>query len=130
VAALLQFSSERVYVLVHQLRERSILRVLESPFELRLDVGEVGLLESLPRGEEAPSIEGELADFKSREQEKKAEMDRMFRGGEADKRRKERVARLEQEFGRFKPKPGALDGLFKKSPSDAEPEEAEDQGRE
>jgi hypothetical protein len=37
----------------------------------------------------------------------------MFRGGEADKRKRERVARLEQEFARFKPKPGALDGLFK-----------------
>ncbi len=121
-AAFLGFSTEKTYVLIHELRKLGVLKVLESPFELRLDVGDPVPLETLPRGETGPSIEGELADFHSREQEKKQEMDRMFRGGEADKRRKERVAKLEQEFMKFKPKPGALGGLFKEPPAD-EPED-------
>jgi hypothetical protein len=125
VAGFLEFSTEKVFVLVHELRKMNVLKVLESPFELRLDIGDPVPLETLPRGETGPSIEGELAEFHSREQEKKQEMDRMFRGGEADRRRKERVAKLEQEFLKFKPKPGALGGLFKNPPAD----DAEDEPR-
>lgn len=110
VAGLIQFSTEKTYVLVHELRKLGVLRVLESAFELRLDVGDPVPLESLPKGATGPSIEGELAEFHSKEQEKKEEMERMFRGGEADRRRKERVARMEQEFMKFKPKRGAAGG--------------------
>lgn len=115
MAGLIQFSTEKTYVLVHELRKLGVLRVLESAFELRLDVGDPVPLESLPKGATGPSIEGELAEFHSKEQEKKEEMERMFRGGEADRRRKERVARMEQEFMKFKPKRGAAGGLFKDS---------------
>jgi hypothetical protein len=123
VAGLLKISTEKAYILVHELRRRQILRVLESPFELRLDVGDPLPLEQLPRGATGPSIKGELEEFYSREKEKKAEMERMFLGGEADKRRKERVAKLEQEFSSFKPKRGAAGGLFKSSPPEKDPDE-------
>ena len=124
VASLLQFSTEKTYILVHELRQLGILRALESPFEIRLDAGDPVPLESLPKGATGPSIEGELAEFHSREQEKKQEMERMFRGGEADKRRKERVAKMEQEFMNFKPKPGAAGGLFKDSGKDEAEEDS------
>jgi hypothetical protein len=124
VARFLQFSTEKTYVLIHELRKLEILRVLESPFEMRLDVGDPVPLESLPKGVSGPSIEGELAEFHSREQEKKQEMERMFRGGEADKRRKERVAKIAQEFMKFKPKPGAAGGLFKNPEEEDPPEDS------
>ena len=44
----------------------------------------------------------------------------MFRGGEADRRRKDRVTKLEQQFAKFKPKPGAAEGLFKKPEAEEE----------
>jgi hypothetical protein len=113
VAGLLGFSTEKVYVLVHELRKLGILRALESPFDLRLDVGDPAPLETLPRGADGPSIEGELTEFQAREKEKQEKMERMLRGGEGDRRRQERVARLEKEFMKFKPKAGALEGLFK-----------------
>jgi len=112
-AALIGFSTEKAYVLVHELRRLGVIRALETPFELRLDVADPVPLEKLPRGGSGPSIEGELSEFHEREQEKKDAMERMFRGGEADRRRKERVSRLEEEFMKFKPKPGAIQGLFK-----------------
>ena len=124
VAELLRMSSEKIHILVHELRKRGVLRALEGPFELRLDVGDPAPLEALPKGQTGPAIASELEQFHSEQQEKKKEMERMFRGGEADKRRKERVAKLEQEFSKFKPKPGSIDGLFKKP---KESEEAEDE---
>ena len=113
VARFLELSTEKAFILVHELKKLGVLRVLESPFELRLDPGDPTPLESLPRGESPSRFEGELNEFQSREQEKKKEMERMFRGGEAERRRRERVEKLEAEFMKFKPKPGALDSLFK-----------------
>ncbi len=120
VADLLAFSREKTYVLVHELRRLGILRALETPFEIRLDVGDPVPLEQLPRGDSGPSIAGELDEFHSREQEKKQVMERMFRGGEADRRRKERVSKLEKEFEKFKPKPGSIGGLFKQPDPESE----------
>ena len=80
---------------------------------MRLDPGDPTLLEALPRGDSGPSIQGELEEFHSQLQEKKKEMERMFRGGEADRKRKERVAKLEREFSKFKPRSGGAAGLFK-----------------
>jgi hypothetical protein len=121
VAEFLRLSPEKVHILVHGLRKRGILKALEGPFDLRLDPGDPAGIETLPRGESGPSIQGELAEFHTQLAEKKKEMERMFQGGEADRRRKERVARLEAEFTKFKPKRGAAD-LFK----DSEPPADED----
>ena len=121
VAALLRISPEKAHILVHELRKRGILRALEGPFDLRLDVGDVAPLEELPKGQTGPAIASELEQFHSEQAEKKKEMERMFRGGEADRRRKERVAKLEREFSKFKPKHGAIDGLFKE-PGDGDEE--------
>jgi hypothetical protein len=124
VAGFLGFSREKLYVLVHELRRLGILRGLETPFELRLDVGDPAPLETLPRSGEGPTIEGQLTEFHAKEKKKREEMERMLRGGEADRRRQERVAKLEQEFMKFKPKAGALDGLFKDSAGGAGEDDA------
>jgi DNA-binding Lrp family transcriptional regulator len=123
-AALLGLSPEKVHILVHELRKRGVLKALEGPFDLRLDVGDVAPLEELPKGQTGPAIASELEQFHSEQAEKKKEMERMFRGGEADKRRQDRVAKLEAEFNKFKPKPGSLEGLFRK------PAEGEEAGEE
>lgn len=115
VAALLDVSPEKVNLLAYQLRELQVLKALEGPFELRLDIGDIAPLETLPRDSTGPSIKGELADFKVREKQKKAEMERMFLEGDADRRRNDRVSKLEKEFSSFRPKPGSIDGLFKPS---------------
>ncbi len=118
IAELLHLSSEKVHILVHELRKRGVLKALEGPFDLRLDLGDLAPLEDLPRGDNGPDIQGELEEFHAQAVERKREMERMFLGGEAEKRRKERVAKLEEQFARFKPKPGAADGLFKPPPPD------------
>ncbi len=127
VASLLGFSNEKTYVLVHELRQRGILKGLEGPFGIRLDVGDPVPIEELPRGGSGPSIEGELAEFHSRERDKREEMERMFLGGEADRRRRERVQKMEQEFRQFRPKGGGLGGLFKSESGASGPDSEADQ---
>lgn len=122
VSALLGMSVEKVHVLVHELSEMRVLRALRGPFTTHLDVVDPRPLEQLPRGDDEPAIKQELADFGEKSREKKIEMDRMFRGGEAERRRKERVSRLEEQFKTFKPKRGELESLF--GQGDAGDEEA------
>ena len=112
VAELIGFSGEKVHVLAHELGKLKIIRAMESPFDVRLDVLDPVPLESLPRTESDTAMTEELAGFKAKSKEKQDEMQRMFRENEAEKRRKDRVSKLEEHFKSFKPKPGQLDALF------------------
>lgn len=132
VAKMLGLTSEKVYMLARELKERDILRMLESPFDVRLDVLDPRPLESLPREHDDGAMIEELAEFKTKSREKHDEMTRMFAENEAEKRRKERVSKLEEQFKSFRPKPGQLDALFQ-GPDDEDSSaeaEAEDEGEE
>ncbi|MEZ4651336.1 MAG: hypothetical protein R3E97_21600 [Candidatus Eisenbacteria bacterium] len=111
IADLAGLSREKVHVLVHELANRKVLRVLQTPFDVRVDVLDPKPLEDLPMEDTGPGVSEELAEFAERSKEKKREMERMLRGGEAEKRRKERVAKLEEHFKSFKPKKGARESL-------------------
>lgn len=112
IADLTALGREKVHILVHELAKREILRVLQTPFDVRVDVIDPKPLEDLPREDTGPAVAEELADFTERSREKNREMERMLRGGEAERRRRERVAKLEENFKNFKPKKGELDSLF------------------
>jgi hypothetical protein len=132
VAELLGYGTEKTYVLMHELKGRKIIRVMESPFDVRMEVIDPVPLETLPREASDPAMKEEIADFHSKSEKKQKDMERMFRGGEAEKRRRERVAKLEAQFKSFKPKPGGLDNLFggagqgDPGSSDSEDEPADD----
>ena len=127
IADLAGLGRENVHVLVHELANRKILRVLQTPFDVRVDVVDPKPLEELPMEDTGPGVSEELAEFSERSKEKKREMERMLRGGEAEKRRKERVAKLEEHFKSFKPKKGELESLFGGSESDDSEDDADDE---
>lgn len=127
IADLAGLGREKVHVLVHELANRKILRVLQTPFDVRVDVVDPKPLEELPMEDTGPGVSEELAEFSERSKEKKREMERMLRGGEAEKRRKERVAKLEEHFKSFKPKKGELESLFGGSGSDDSEADADDE---
>ncbi len=118
IADFLEINREKVGILVHELDKKKVLRVLQSPFDVRVDIVDPKPLETLPAEGDAPAVTEELADFAAKSKQKKQEMEEMLRGGEAEKRRRERVAKLEQEFKSFKPKKGELDSLFGSSSQD------------
>lgn len=112
VAKLLGLTPEKTNIVVHELGELGVLRLLKSPFDVRLDAVDPRPLESLPREETDPAMKQELDEFAVKNREKNQEMERMLRGGEAERRRQERVAKLEEQFKTFKPKKGELESLF------------------
>lgn len=106
VAELLDMSAELVRALIHGLAEQGIVRVLQNPFETRVEIGDYAKLESLPRESEAPRIGSELEAFHERYRERQAEMGKLFAGDEVSRRKQDRVGRLDAEFRRFRQRTG------------------------
>jgi hypothetical protein len=102
VALLLGLPKEFVRSLVVALGRLDILRVMESPFELRIELGDHTLIEDLPKSAEAPSIKDELDTFVERKKKEVEEAEKMFTPDEMEKKKKEKMARLDDEMKRMK----------------------------
>jgi hypothetical protein len=102
IARLLNLPNEFVRSLVVSLGDLNILRVMESPFEMRVELGDYTLIETLPRGSDTPSIKDELDSFVERKKKEVQEAEKMFTPDEIEKKKKEKLARLEDEMKRMK----------------------------
>lgn len=109
IAELVGLPKEFVRSLVVSLGDLGILHVMESPFEIRVEIGDHTLLESLPKGSEAPSIKAELDSFIKRKKKEVEETEKMLSLDEIEKRKKEKISKLEDEMkkmkGKSKPQP-------------------------
>ena len=76
----------------------------ESPFEVRFERLDHLRLEELPEQEEEVELQNEVEDFQRRSRFRKEELEKMFQAGEAARRRKEKIAGLEEEFSQFRKK--------------------------
>jgi len=90
--------------LVISLGDEGILRVVENPFEIRAEIADYARLEDLPRTVDTPSIKDELDEFVKRKREAVEETQRMLRLGEIEKRKKEKLSKLEDEMKKMKGK--------------------------
>jgi hypothetical protein len=102
VAGLLDMPPEFVRTLVASLGALGVLRVMENPFETRLELGDHALLEDLPKSAEGPSIKDELDSFVQRKKKEVEETERMFTVEEMDKKKQEKLAKMEDEIKRMK----------------------------
>jgi hypothetical protein len=69
---------------------------------MRVELGDHTLIETLPRGSDAPSIKDELDSFVERKKKEVQEAEKMFTPDEIEKKKKEKLARLEDEMKRMK----------------------------
>jgi hypothetical protein len=104
VADLLGLAPDFARNLVRALGEEGILRVVENPFEIRVEIGDYLKLEDLPRESEAPSIKDELDDFMKRKKKEVEEAEKMLSSDEIEKKKKEKLDRLEEEMKKLKRK--------------------------
>jgi hypothetical protein len=102
IARLLDLPLDFVRNLVVALGDLGVLRVLENPFEIRVEIGDYTLLESLPRGSETPSISDELDSFVKRKKKQVEDTEKMFSPDELEKKKKEKMSKLEDEMKRMK----------------------------
>jgi hypothetical protein len=108
VADLLGLAPDFARNLVRALGEEGILRVVENPFEIRVEIGDYLKLEDLPRESEAPSIKDELDDFMKRKKKEVEETKKMLSSDEIEKKKKEKLDRLEEEMKKQKGKGPSL----------------------
>lgn len=109
IAEMLDWPADLVRSLVRGLTARGIVRVLTNPFETRVELGDHLALEELPRESEGAKIETELEEFHTRYREKQAELGKLFSGSELEKKKEERVNRLDEEFRKFRKRSGRDD---------------------
>lgn len=102
VAHLLDLPADFVRSIVIALGSLGILRVVENPFETRAEIGDHALLEDLPKASEAPTIKDELDSFVQRKKKEAEDTDKMFTPDEMEKKKKEKMARLDQEMKKMK----------------------------
>ena len=105
VAGLLDLPADFVRAVIIALGTLGVLRVIENPFETRAELGDHRLLEDLPRASESPSIKDELDSFVERKKKEAKDTEKMFSPGEMEKKKKEKMSKLDDEMKRMK-KPG------------------------
>jgi hypothetical protein len=104
IADLLGLPPDFVMNLVVSLGDEGILRVVENPFEVRAEVGDYTRLEDLPRAAEAPSIKEELDEFMKRKKKAVEETRKMLNLDEIEKKKKDKISKLEDEMKKMKGK--------------------------
>jgi hypothetical protein len=104
IAKLLGLAPDFARNLVRALGVEGILRVVENPFEIRVEIGDYLKLEDLPHESEAPSIKDELDDFMKRKAKEVEDTEKMLSTDEIAKKKKEKLDKLEQEMKKLKGK--------------------------
>jgi hypothetical protein len=104
IADLLGLAPDFVRNLVVVLGEEGILKVVENPFEIRVEVKNHAKLEDLPRESQGPSIQDELDEFVKRKRKEVEDTGKMFAIDEMEKKKKEKLARLDNEMKKMKGK--------------------------
>lgn len=102
IATLLGWSKELTGHLVRGLEARQVVRTLKSPFDLRVEVADHRAIESLPVEDTGPGLQDEVEKFHEEFKKKQEALQNLFDSGEAEARKKQRLAGLEKELENFK----------------------------
>jgi len=134
IGGLLGISHEVVGAYARALRDQGIIKILETPFDTRVEVADYLKLEELPREARTAAMKGEVDAFLERTRTKQEKVEDLFKGGKFKEEQKKKFAGLEEQlkgfqkkkvrdpFAKSEPPPGEAD------PEEAEPTEAEPEG--
>lgn len=107
IAKLLDWGEEQTRVVMRGLVDAGILRMHETPFEVRLEILDHRKLEELPE-QEGDELQAEVDAFRRTDRSRKEKLEQMFDSGELDERRRRETEALEKQFTEFqkkKPRP-------------------------
>ena len=104
IGGLLGISHEVIGAVARALRSHGAVKILETPFDTRLEVDDHTLLENLPREQTTAAMKGEVDAFLERSRSKQEDIESLFKSGEYEKKKKEKFAGLDQQLKDFKKK--------------------------
>jgi hypothetical protein len=102
IAELLGQSREIAYHLARGLAEKGVLRIVKNPFETHVEIADHLAIESLPREEKGPGLEEDLREFREKKKKGQDEMSDFFATGKGEKKKEEKLSKMEEEFRKFK----------------------------
>lgn len=110
IAELLGLSADFVRTLVVTLGDEGILRVVENPFEIRVEVADYKKLEDLTREASGPTIRDELETFIQKKQDEYETTKKMLSPDAMEKKQKGKMSKMEDEMKKMKgPGPSPFD---------------------
>jgi len=95
-------SPDFVRALVVMLGGEGILRVVENPFEIRVEVADHVKLEGLPREADGPTMRDELDTFIQKKEDEYKATEKMFGLDEIEKKQKAKMSKMEDEMKKMK----------------------------
>ena len=104
IADLLGLAPDFVRNLAVALGDEGILKVVENPFGIRTEVKDHLKLEELPREAQGPSIQDELDEFVKKKKKEVEDTEKMFTLDEIEKRKQEKLSKLDEEMKKMKGK--------------------------
>jgi hypothetical protein len=102
VAELLGQAPDFVRTLVITLGDEGILKVVENPFEIRIEVVDHARLEDLPREADGPTMKDELDTFIQKKQDEYEATEKMLSLDEIEKKQKAKLSKLDDEMKKMK----------------------------
>lgn len=102
IAELLGMSPDFARTLVVTLGDEGILKVVENPFEIRVEIADYTKLEDLPREADGPTMTDELDTFMQKKRDEYEATKKMLEADEIEKRQKEKMSKMEEEMKKMK----------------------------
>jgi DNA-binding transcriptional MocR family regulator len=102
IADLLSLSREIVLHMLRGLEARGIVRAIETPFEVRFDIEDHRAIDALPEDASGPDLGHEIEDFHKKTEDRQKKIERMMRDADPDRAAREKAAKIEEEFRRFR----------------------------
>lgn len=102
IAELLGVPPDFARTLVVTLGDEGVLKVVENPFELRVEIADYARLEDLPREADGPTISDELDTFMQKKRDEYEATKKMLDADEIEKKQKKKMSRMEEEMKKMK----------------------------
>ena len=127
IGELIGISHEVVGAVARALQSRGIVKILETPFDTRVEVDEYLELEELPRDHAGAAMKGDVDAFLERSRSKQEDIEALFKDGAYEQEKKEKFAGLDQKLKDFQ-KQKAGDPFAATDDEEADKESAEESG--
>ena len=106
IAEQLGLSREQVLHVLRGLEERGIVKPIENPFDVRMDVADHKAIEKLPVKTKGPDMGREIEDFHKKTEDRQKKIEEMLRDGDPETKSRKKAAAIEKEFKSFRKKKG------------------------
>ncbi len=102
VTELLDIPKEMVFLTARGLTQKGILRLMENPFEVRVEIADHLAVEELPRDDRGPGFGDDLDEFHEKKKREQDELGDFFKSDGMEKEKGEKLSKMEEEFRRFR----------------------------